>query len=201
MFFPYPHEVLTVAKSYYFSAGMEYPSFCVVGENKNESEYETALIHEVCHQYLPISFLFNEYETGYLDEGITEFLTYSYLEIDNPGVKEERAEYAKKRLNDIKLKIIKEYGFFKGIMSRSLAEFFSSEEYFAVAYLKGYLLFYYIEKSGIDIYQALTNLYSKNAFLPMDENKFINAFGKDKKRVKAIFEEIVFKGGELLLEK
>ncbi len=196
----YPYSVLTVAQSPYEYGGMEYSAFCVVGESKSTSDYEYALIHEVCHQYFPISFLFNEYVSAYLDEGVTEFLAQSYLEKQNGGSKKAHAEYSLTLISAFNRAQNKLGNKVDGVMKKPLNSFSSKEEYVATVYFKGYLLFYAIEQLCGDIFPNLKRVYNKYKFKELNEEVFISCFGNDKKQVKKIFDENVFNGAIITLD-
>ncbi len=196
----YPYSVLTVAQSLYEYGGMEYSAFCVVGESVSESDYEYSLFHEICHQYFPISFLFNEYNSGYLDEGLTEFLTQSYLEKQKAGVKRAHAQYSASLIsaynraqNTLGYKV-------DGVMKKPLNAFSSREEYVVTAYYKGYLLFYHLEKTCGDLLPYLKKAYNKYSFKNFGEKELVSCFGSNKKQAEKIFEENVFKGAIITLD-
>jgi hypothetical protein len=196
----YPYPVLTVAQSPYESAGMEYSGFCVVGECEREVDYNYSIIHEVCHQYFPISFLLNEYESGYLDEGITEFLTQSYFENEKSGVKLMHAQYCESLISAYS-RAQKTLGkTYDGIMKKSLNAFSSKEEYIVTAYYKGYLLFYLIERECGDIFPYLKKAFNECKFKPFAEEEFISCFKAHKKKIQEIFDKNVFKGEMITLD-
>ena len=196
----YPYLVLTIAQSPYEFGGMEYSAFCVVGESKSANDYIYALIHEVCHQYFPISFLFNEYVSAYLDEGITEFLTQSYLEKQNFGSKKAHAEYSLTLISAFNRAQSKLGNKVDGVMKKALNSFSSKEEYVTTAYYKGYLLFYKIEQTTGDIFPYLKRVFNKYKFKELNEELFISCFGNYKKQVQKIFEENVYKGAIITLD-
>ena len=196
----YPYDVLTVAQSPYEYGGMEYSAFCVVGESKSISDYEYAIIHEVCHQYFPISFLFNEYVSAYLDEGITEFLAQSYLDKQKSGSKKAHAEYSLTLISAFNRAQNKLGNRVDGVMKKPLNCFSSKDEYVTTVYYKGYLLFYTIEQRCGDIFPNLKRVYDKYKFKELNEELFISCFGNDKKQVKKIFEENVFTGAIITLD-
>ncbi len=192
----YPYETLTVVKSPYYAGGMEYPAFCVVGACEDEKAFEYALIHEICHQYMPISFALNEFESGYLDEGLTEFLTQTYLQKEAENTAKAHAVFCKSYLQAFKRAEQKKNLFFDGVMKKALTDFDSSEQYVATAYYKGYLLFYELNK-GRDLFKGLKNLYQNKKFQKICEKDFYKAFGKEEKEVKKIFERFAFKGDDI----
>ncbi len=192
----YPYDSLTVVKSPYYAGGMEYPAFCVVGECGNEEEFERALIHEICHQYMPISFGLNEFESGYLDEGLTEFLTQTYLQKQDKSAADAHAIFCKSYLQAFKRAEQKKNVLFDGVMKKSLTNFQSREQYVATAYYKGYLLFYKINEKT-DLMKGLKKLYKDKKFQKICEKDLYNAFEKDKKAVEKIFERFVFNGDDI----
>ena len=196
--FSYPYSCLTIAQSAYQSGGMEYPAFCVVGESKNEKAYLYAIIHEVCHQIFPITLSVNEYQSGYFDEGITEFLTASFFNEKRAGVLDTRAIYWNAFVNAYKKSVDKQGIIYDGIMKKPHNEL-NKEQYLINAYYKGFLLFYKLNKSGENLYSVIKKLYKRNRLSQVTEQDFFKAV-KSERKVKSIFEEIVYQGGDISLD-
>ena len=196
----YPYPILTVAQSPYESAGMEYSAFCVVGECEKDDDYNYSIIHEVCHQYFPMSFLLNEYECGYFDEGLTEFLTNSYFEREKKGIKKAHAQYAGTLISAYNRAQNRLGNKYDGIMKKRLDAFSSKDEYVVTAYYKGYQLFYLIEKECGNILPYLKRVFNEYQFERLTEEVFISCFGAYKKTVQKIFDENVFKGEMITLD-
>lgn len=196
----YPYSVLTVAQSPYESAGMEYSGFCVIGECEREDDYNYAIIHEVCHQYFPICFLLNEYESGYLDEGLTEFLAQSYLESKKSGVKRAHAQYCESLISAYARAQSTLGKSYDGVMKKALNSFLSKDEYIVTAYYKGYLLFCLIEKQCGDIFPYLKKAFNNYAFKKLAEDELASCFGVHQKAVKKIFDENVLNGRIITLD-
>ena len=196
--FSYPYKNLTVAQSAYQSGGMEYPAFCVAGECESASAYLYAIIHEVCHQIFPITLSVNEYQSGYFDEGITEFLTACFLNEKRAGVLNTRAVYCNAFVSAFKQSLKKQGLSYDGVMKKPLNQF-NESQYVINAYYKGFLLFYKIDKSGEDLFKVIKKLYEHNALSHITEQDFLKRV-KSKREVKKMFEEIVYQGGDATLD-
>jgi len=72
----YPYKNLFVCETY--EGGMEYPGLVFIGPyySGNESHYpQNTIIHEIGHQWYPMMMGTNETDYGYLDEGMTTFIS------------------------------------------------------------------------------------------------------------------------------
>ena len=75
----------------------------------------------------------------------------------------------------------------------------SKEQYLINAYYKGFLLFYKLNKSGENLYSVIKKLYKRNRLSHITEQDFFKAV-KSERKVKSIFEEIVYQGGDISLD-
>ena len=196
----YFYKNLTVAKTPYFAGGMEYPAFCVVGENANEKNYQTAILHEIFHQIAPIVLFTNETQSAYLDEGLAEFLTYSFLQNQDKNSLYSRALYCESYLTAYKNNCQKQGITYNGALNRGLTSYATKEEYAVNSYNKGFLFFYYINEKHEEVLPLIKKLYRKKAFKKIDEEDIIKVM-KNKKRAKEIFYKFVFNGEDIILEK
>ncbi|MFV2073959.1 MAG: M1 family metallopeptidase [Thermoanaerobaculales bacterium] len=87
---PYPYPQLTIVsppRGAEEAGGMEYPTFITTGADRLHayppfswsSDIETVTVHEFGHQYFQGMLASNEFEEGWLDEGVTTFAENSCL--------------------------------------------------------------------------------------------------------------------------
>lgn len=89
----YPYSVFTMAETPFDYGGMEYSGFILVNEKAKEKEYVIA--HEIIHQWFGIAIGSNSFEECWVDESLTNFLTYYYMGIYNKGDHNEIIEKEK----------------------------------------------------------------------------------------------------------
>lgn len=140
-------NTLTVAKTPFDKGGMEYPAFCMISDGISNEEYYFSTVHEIAHQYFPISVDFNQCESAFLDEGFAEYLAMKFLQkTDNKQFLERlflinaSAEAFEKAVKSGKTN-------FKSSAFRSLNEFSCEYEYVSVVYRKAFLTFLNAEKA------------------------------------------------------
>lgn len=82
--YPY-NQVTAVEGALSAGAGMEYPNVCIIGDVKSSMMLETALAHEVGHNWLYGILGFNERQYPWMDEGINSYYEERYIETRYPG--------------------------------------------------------------------------------------------------------------------
>ena len=191
----YAFDNFSVATSDYLLNGMEYSAFCVIKNALNDANFENALVHEIIHQWFGQGVSFNEYESGYFDEGLTEFLTALYFADTKNESLQKRINYSKTLFNAFVEEEYKSDRNYKSIMKKGLNEFSSEKEYQILCYQKGFLFFNYLnDKLNGELVKYLSKFYKKQFFKCVDESDFITTFNLNKKVVKTEFDKIVFYG-------
>ena len=191
----YAYDNFSIATSDYLLNGMEYSAFCVIKNGLNNTNFENAVVHEIAHQWIGQAVCFNEYESGYFDEGLTEFLTALYLADSKKEGLEKRINYAKILFNTFVSEQCKKDKNYKSVIKKGLNEFCDEMEYQILAYEKGFLFFNHLnDKLNGELIKYLTAFYKKHIFERVNEDDFINVFKSKRKSVKAEFDKIVFFG-------
>ena len=179
----YPYSTLTVVQSNFLHGGMEYPNMVLVSDAViNREDYYNVVVHEIAHQWFYNIIGNDEYNEAWLDEGLTEYVTALFFEI-NP---EYGIEYSK-IIGDM----LKSYQLFVDIytdifgdintsMTRNLSQYASEAEYTYCIYVKGVLMLDHLRELIGDsaFYLGLKNYYNANAFKIAKQKDFVTAFQK-----------------------
>ncbi len=194
IFGTYPYSTLSVVESDFVHGGMEYPNLVLISDMVDvQSDYINVIVHEIAHQWWYGLVGNNEFNYGWLDEGLTEYSTVLFYE-ENPEYNVNTKELIKNTTNsfvtfvDVYTKVFKKVD---TTMNRKLDEYNNESEYVYIAYVKGMLIF-----------DSLKDLLGKEKFLKclqtyFNENKFkiatpdnlIEAFNKSSKcNLRDIFE-------------
>ncbi|QZY53684.1 M1 family metallopeptidase [Crassaminicella profunda] len=165
IFGKYPYEQYSVVASNHVG-GMEYPGLVMINEKfYNEQildRLKRVVVHETAHQWWYGVVGNNEVDEPWLDEGIVTYSEYIFF----------KEVYGKKYGEDYFNKYIyNSYNSKKGklkdeVIAKSLDKFKNNSEYHALAYKKGAMFMYDIEKKYGEkkIYNILRNYYMSYQF-------------------------------------
>lgn len=140
----YPYTQLSVVKTNFVHGGMEYPNLVYISDAINDyKSYTNVIVHEIAHQWWYSVVGNNEYDHAWLDEGLTEYSTALFYEL-NPSYEID--------INEIMFNAIKIYTYYTQVysavykkldttMTRALDEYINENEYVYISYVKGMLLF------------------------------------------------------------
>ena len=169
LFGEYPYSVLNIVETNFVHGGMEYPNLVMISDAVDiQSDYINVIVHEVAHQWWYGLVGNNEYEFGWLDEGLTEYSTLLFYE-ENPQYNVDTKTLIKNTTNsfvtfvDVYTKV---FGEVDTSMNRALDEYNNESEYVYISYVKGMLLF-----------DSLREVLGKDKFISclqqyFDDNKF-----------------------------
>lgn len=186
LFGEYPYSTLNVVESNFVHGGMEYPNLVLISDMVDvESDYLNVIVHEIAHQWWYGVVGNNEYNYGWLDEGLTEYSTVLFYN-ENPEYKVNTTELIKNTTNsyvtfvDVYTKVFKTVD---TTMNRKLNEYNNESEYVYIAYVKGMLMFDSIkELVGTEkFYKCLQTYYQDNKFKIATPDTLITAFNKGAK--------------------
>lgn len=183
----YPYKQISVVESNFVYGGMEYPNLVLISDDiSSYSSYQTVVVHELCHQWWYGVVGNNEYNYGWIDEGLTEFSTVMFF--DN------FSEYNKSMQNAIKSSTLSYTTFMKVYldttgkidtsMNRKLNEFSTEPEYVYNTYVKGMLMYSSLyELLGKDKFiRCLKKYYNEFAFKNISPSDVIDGFSKTSHR-------------------
>ena len=181
LFGEYPYEYLNVVETNFVHGGMEYPGLVMISDAVDvQSDFVNVIIHEIAHQWWYGLVGNNEFEYGWLDEGLTEYSTLLFYN-ENPQYNVDTTELIKNTTNsfvtfvDVYTKV---FGNADTTMNRALDEYNNESEYVYIAYVKGMLIFDSLrEVLGHDKFIAcLQHYFEENKFGISTPDKLIDAF-------------------------
>lgn len=194
LFGKYPYDKLDVVETNFVHGGMEYPELVMISDAVDvQSDYINVIIHEIAHQWWYGLVGNNEYEYGWLDEGLTEYSTLLFYN-ENPQYKVSTKELIKNTTNsfvtfvDVYTRV---FGSADTSMNRALNEYNNESEYVYIAYVKGMLIFDNIrEVLGHDKFiKCLQHYFEENKFKNATPDSIIKAFEETSKtEMNSIFE-------------
>lgn len=186
LFGEYPYNVINIVEANFVHGGMEYPNLVFISDSVDvQSDYINVIIHEIAHQWWYGVIGNNEYQHGWLDEGLTEYSTLLFYE-ENPSYNVNTKELIKNTTNsfvtfiDVYTKVFEKVD---TTMNRKLNEYNNESEYVYIAYVKGMLIFDSLkEVLGKDKFlKGLQTYYEDNKFGVATPDDLINSFEKSSK--------------------
>ncbi len=140
----YEYPTLSVVETNFVYGGMEYPSLVMISDNLDSHEdYTYTIVHEIGHQWFYAMVGNNEFNHGWLDEGLTEYITAVFYE-KNPKYNKNITDIINNAEKSYML-FVEVYGAVLGeidtSMNRKLNEFNTDPEYTYLTYVKGMLMF------------------------------------------------------------
>lgn len=140
----YPYQNLSVVESNFVHGGMEFPNLVLISDSLEKYEdYQNTIIHEIAHQWWYGMVGNNEYDYGWLDEGLTEYSTALFYE-KNPSYNLTYTEIMS-NANSSYCMFVEVYtdifGEVDTTMTRTLSQYKTEPEYIYISYVKGVLLF------------------------------------------------------------
>lgn len=183
------YDNLVIAQTELNCGGMEYPALCMVGKTDNRSEYLYAVVHEIAHQYFPVTVDLNQYENAFFDEGFAEYAAMKFFEEYDYDFFSERLFLINASVNAFKRAIDSGKTNFKSDARRNLCDFSCEYEYITAAYRKGFSAFYQVEKQIGEktFFTAVSNFLKNNSFQNADLQDFYASFSRKSKTVEQIF--------------
>ena len=185
----YPYENFTIVETPFEYGGMEYSGLALINESVSEKEFVIA--HEIIHQWFGLSVGSNSYKECWVDESLTNYLTYYYMDIYNRGGYEENMELERKRYKKFLEASKEKYGI--GYMPRldyNLEEFKSESEYANMVYGYGVLTYDGVRKVIGDkkFKKAVRDYYENYKGKIASKEDLIASFNKSAgKKVEGIF--------------
>lgn len=177
----YPYKTITVVDANFIHGGMEYPNFAIISDSEmSEEDYYYVIVHELAHQWFYNLVGNDEVKNAWLDEGLTEYTTLMFFEInDEYGIKYK--DKIASMLNNYLLfeDIYKDvFGTIDTSMNRSLKEYGSEPEYTYYVYVKSVLMFDNLRSVIGDsaFCLALKQYFKDNKYKIATPSKLIKAF-------------------------
>ena len=132
-----------VVEASFVHGGMEFPNLVLISDSLGSYEtYTTVIIHEIAHQWWYGIVGNDQYNYGWLDEGLAEFSTALFYD-KNPSYNVTREQITFRNQSNFKVfekiytNVLGEIG---TSFNRALNEFDNEQEYVYTAYVKAYLM-------------------------------------------------------------
>ncbi|MBO4412612.1 MAG: M1 family metallopeptidase [Clostridia bacterium] len=182
----YPYKTLNVCETNFVHGGMEYPNIIYISNDiLDHSQYEQVIVHETAHQWWYNLVGNSEYDYAWLDEGLTEYTTALFYELnDDYEIKKEALidnAYSNYQM------FVEVYGSVYGkvdtSMNRALNEFKTEPEYVYITYVKGMLLFDSLREILGDkkFEKCLKQYFEENKYKISKPENLISSFEKASK--------------------
>ena len=179
----YPYSQLSVVETNFVHGGMEYPNMVLISDCLADYDtYQMVVIHELLHQWWYSAVGNNQFDYGWIDEGLTEFCTIYFYE-KHPSFNKTMDTLIKSATQNY-LTFVKVYKSVQKTvdtsMNRPLDAFNTEPEYVYNTYVKGTLMFSTIynlvgEKNFV---KALKYYYNKNIYEVVNDQEIISCFCK-----------------------
>lgn len=188
LFGKYPYKTYTIAQANFLHGGMEYPNLVFISDEVTKKEdYINVIVHETAHQWFYAMVGNNEVSEAYLDEGLTEYSTIMFYEL-NPSYNVNAKEVVNSMLSsylifvDVYTDVFGDD--FNTAMKRSLNEFKSEPEYTYLVYVKGVLLMDNLRNIIGDsaFCLGLKTYFENNKYKIATTEVFINAMSNSAKK-------------------
>lgn len=184
LFGAYPYKTYSIVKTNFIHGGMEYPNMVFISDSVTDiNDYINVIVHETAHQWWYGLVGNNEYDCGWLDEGLTDYSTALFYK-NNPDYGVNFDEIIKNTTNsyvtfvEVYTKVL---GTVDTTMTRKLSEYDTEPEYVYMAYVKGVLLFdSLMENVGEDKFiNTLQKYFKDNKYKNATPDDLIGAFEKN----------------------
>ena len=179
----YPYQQLSVVETNFVHGGMEYPNMVLISDCLADYDtYQMVVIHELLHQWWYSAVGNNQFDYGWIDEGLTEFCTIYFYD-KHSSFNKTMGTLIKSATQNY-LTFVKVYKSVQNTvdtsMNRPLDAFNTEPEYVYNTYVKGTLMFSTIynlvgEKNFV---KALKYYYNKNIYEVVNDQEIISCFCK-----------------------
>ena len=143
LFGEYPYSSLDIVETGFLHGGMEYPNLVMISDNlETYEDYTYVIIHEIAHQWWYGLVGNNQYDYGWLDEGLAEYSCMLFYE-KNESYGIDYQLLMQNALNNYQLFLDvynQVYEKVETTMNRKLSDFATEPEYSYTAYTKAVLM-------------------------------------------------------------
>ena len=159
----YPYAQYSVAETEFCYGGMEYPCLAMITSGSNS--YQEAVAHETAHQWFYGLVGNDQIANAWMDEGLSEFLTYLYMDATG-ATPLTRNVMANTRAYTTYVDVLNHYYTDVDTSFRPVNEYKNDSEYVIFTYVKGSLLFntMYETMGANRFWKALGNYFEDAQF-------------------------------------
>jgi hypothetical protein len=183
-FVKYPYRELVVVQTDFLHGGMEFGTLVYISSDITDAvEQDHVIIHEIAHQWWYGIIGNNQIRTAWIDEGLAEYSTLMFYEMNPQYGMDAKAMIANARklynnyiaiMNGLQIPVDRN-------MNRGLNEFSNSQEYVYLAYVRGMLLFADLETlvGQAVVRRSLRDFARDNAFGFGIQESLVRAFERN----------------------
>lgn len=183
LFGKYPYDIFSVVEANFVHGGMEYPNLVMISDSlETDDIYQNVIVHETAHQWWYGVVGNDQFNFGYLDEGLTEYSTALFYEY-NDGYAYTLEGIIKSNIQSysVFVKVYSDvYGSVNTSMDRALNEYATEPEYVYTAYVKSMLMFDSLRKilGNEKFIKCLQKYYKTFAYKEVCIEDLISCFEK-----------------------
>jgi len=182
LFGEYPYQQISVVKTGFCFGGMEYPNLVMIADDIQGEDYDYVIVHEIAHQWWYGMVGNNEFQSAWVDEGLTEYATALFYEKNSEyGLKYETImQNATESYQNFVRIYTQINGSVDESMNRNLNEFSTEPEYVNCTYTKGMLLFDSLRSTMSErkFFACLKNYFKEYCYKNSSPEKLIESFCK-----------------------
>ena len=159
----YPYAQYSVTETEFCYGGMEYPGLAMI--TSGSKSYQEAVAHETAHQWFYGVVGNNQINDAWMDEGLSEFLTYLYMDATG-ATKLSHNIMANVRAYTTYVDVLNHYYTDIDTSFKAVNEYKNDNEYVIFTYIKGSLLFntLYETMGAAKFWKALSNYFNEAQF-------------------------------------
>ncbi len=171
----YPYSQFSVCETDFCYGGMEYPQIVFV--TSGSTAYQEAIVHETAHQWFYGVVGNDQIANAWMDEGLTEFVTYLFLD-DCDKAKLSTKIHSQVRQYTNYVDVLNNYYTNVDTTFRPLCDYSGHGEYVMITYVKGCLMFdtIYEGMGATKFYKALSHYYTNYKFCIATPQNMIDSF-------------------------
>ena len=171
----YPYAQYSVVETEFCYGGMEYPCLSMI--TSGSVAYQDAIAHETAHQWFYGLVGNDQIANAWMDEGLSEFLTYLYM--DSVGATPlSRNILASTHTYTTYVDVLNNFYTDVDTSFRALSGYKNDNEYVIFTYVKGSLLFntMYETMGATKFWKALSSYYDEAVFTVAQPSEMIQCF-------------------------
>ena len=171
----YPYAQYSVVETDFCYGGMEYP--CMTMITSGSASYQEAIAHETAHQWFYGIIGNNQILNAWMDEGLSEFVTYLYLDASG-GTSLNRNMLGCYQTYTAYVDVLNNYYGNVDRTMRAVYDYKNDSEYVIFTYVKGSLMFnsVYEAMGASKFWKALSSYFDEGQFTIAEPSMLINCF-------------------------
>ncbi len=173
----YPYSQYNVAETEFCYGGMEYPNLVMI--TSKSASYQEAVAHETAHQWFYGLVGNDQITDAWMDEGLSEYLTYLYLDSTGASPLVQNMQSCLKTYVTY-VDVLNRYYEDVDRSMRPLYDYRNDNEYVIFTYVKGSLLFntVYETVGSAKFWKSLKNYFDEAQFTVAPSAQLVQCFAQ-----------------------